>query len=247
MRLIADLHTHTYASGHAYSTLKENVEQAKEEGLSFLGVSDHTPGMAGTTDLLYFQNLKVVKKKVKGVQILLGAEANIIGDTGEIDLPDETASQLDYVIASLHVNVINNMGLERNTNAVIGAMQNRNIKIIGHPDDSTFPLDYPAIVAQAKESGVALEVNNSSLSPNSSRKNTRENIAQMLRICKELDTPIIVNSDSHVFFDVGKIGYAKALLKELCFPTELIINTNELRFQEFMARGKRLAPCVIAV
>ena len=29
MRPLMDLHTHTLASGHAYSTLKENLEEAK--------------------------------------------------------------------------------------------------------------------------------------------------------------------------------------------------------------------------
>lgn len=33
MRPLMDLHTHTLASGHAYSTLKENLEEAKKNGL----------------------------------------------------------------------------------------------------------------------------------------------------------------------------------------------------------------------
>ena len=30
LRALMDLHTHTLASGHAYSTLKENLEEAKK-------------------------------------------------------------------------------------------------------------------------------------------------------------------------------------------------------------------------
>lgn len=41
MRFIMDLHTHTVASGHAYSTLKENLEQAGLRGLLAMGISDH--------------------------------------------------------------------------------------------------------------------------------------------------------------------------------------------------------------
>ena len=33
LRALMDLHTHTLASGHAYSTLKENLEEAKRWGL----------------------------------------------------------------------------------------------------------------------------------------------------------------------------------------------------------------------
>ena len=33
MKPIIDLHCHTIASGHAYSTLKENIDEAKEKGI----------------------------------------------------------------------------------------------------------------------------------------------------------------------------------------------------------------------
>lgn len=46
-----DLHTHTVVSGHAYSTLNENIAAAKENGLTIYGVSDHTPKMPGSTHL----------------------------------------------------------------------------------------------------------------------------------------------------------------------------------------------------
>ena len=39
MQPLFDLHTHTIASGHAYSTLKENIEEAAKIGLKALGIS----------------------------------------------------------------------------------------------------------------------------------------------------------------------------------------------------------------
>jgi len=47
MKLLMDLHTHTIASGHAYSTLKENIDEAKNKGLKILGTSDHSYAMPG--------------------------------------------------------------------------------------------------------------------------------------------------------------------------------------------------------
>lgn len=41
MKLLFDLHTHTVASGHAFSTLKENIEEAAAKGLKAMGTSDH--------------------------------------------------------------------------------------------------------------------------------------------------------------------------------------------------------------
>ncbi len=36
---VLDLHTHTYASGHAYNTMNEMAYAAKEKGLQLLGIS----------------------------------------------------------------------------------------------------------------------------------------------------------------------------------------------------------------
>ena len=60
---VLDLHTHTYASGHAYNTMNEMVLAAKEKGLQLLGITDHAPSMPGTMGLLYFFNLKVARRE----------------------------------------------------------------------------------------------------------------------------------------------------------------------------------------
>ena len=41
MKAIMDLHTHTLAAGHAYSTLLENIDAALAMGLQYLGMSEH--------------------------------------------------------------------------------------------------------------------------------------------------------------------------------------------------------------
>ena len=70
LRALMDLHTHTLASGHAYSTLKENLEEAKKMGLEVLGTSEHARMMPGTAPLIYFQNFKVIPKEVDGVRLV---------------------------------------------------------------------------------------------------------------------------------------------------------------------------------
>lgn len=40
-----DVHTHTLASGHAFSTIQEMAKAASEKGLKFLGITEHTPGI----------------------------------------------------------------------------------------------------------------------------------------------------------------------------------------------------------
>ena len=41
MEYILDLHTHTIASGHAYSTIREMAQAASEKGLKLLGITEH--------------------------------------------------------------------------------------------------------------------------------------------------------------------------------------------------------------
>lgn len=45
MKLAVDTHTHTYASGHAYSTLIENARAAKQNGLTLFCTTDHAESM----------------------------------------------------------------------------------------------------------------------------------------------------------------------------------------------------------
>ena len=46
MRFQVDLHTHTVACSHAYSTLGEYVEQAVDTGISMFATTDHGPDLA---------------------------------------------------------------------------------------------------------------------------------------------------------------------------------------------------------
>jgi len=86
MELLVDLHTHTIASGHAYSTLTENVQAASRRGLKLLGTTDHGPSMPGAPHLYHFGNLSILPESLFGVEILPGVEANITNHEGELDI-----------------------------------------------------------------------------------------------------------------------------------------------------------------
>lgn len=95
MKIELDVHTHTIASGHAYSTLQEMVKAASEKGLKLLGITEHTSGIPGTCDPIYFRNLHVVPRRMYGVDLLLGAEINILDSTGQIDADEDLMKRLD--------------------------------------------------------------------------------------------------------------------------------------------------------
>ena len=155
---VLDLHTHTYASGHAYNTMNEMALAAKEKGLELLGITDHAPAMTGSASLLHFLNLKVARREKYGLPLLLGTEVNIVDHEGKLDLPDSVLAEMDVVIASLHIRCIQPGTVEENTNAYLGAMRHHRVHIIGHPDDVRYPVDYEKLVRAAGEHGVMIEI-----------------------------------------------------------------------------------------
>lgn len=223
---VFDLHTHTISSGHAYSTLLENITAAKQSGLLAYGFSDHAPGPVGLAGPLHFDNFRVIPKEVYGIKILCGAEANISDYAGSIDITEKQARKMDFIIASVHRQCYQNGTVEQNTAALIGAMENPCVAIIGHPDDSRYPVDYDSLAKAAARTGKLLELNNSSLNPHSTRQNAHENAKQMLLKCREYGAKIIMNTDSHICFDIGNFDLSIALLKELDFPKDLIANLS---------------------
>ena len=68
------------------------------------------------------------------------------------------------------------------------------------------------------------------------RLNCVENYKHMLRLCEQYRIPIVVNSDAHDPSYVGRFDEAIALLQELKFDPELILNTSVERFLKFIGR-----------
>lgn len=229
---VMDLHTHTIASGHAYSTLQENIRAAQERGLRYLGLSEHGPAMAGGPNRLYFLNYKIIPRQYGDLKLYCGVEANITDYEGHLDLDAFALERMDYCIASMHTLIVTPGSVRENTMASVHAMENPYVKILGHPDDSRYPLDYEELVRAAAELQVALEVNNSSLHPLAARQGARENQRTLLQYCMRFEVSVILGTDSHFSSAVGDFTQADQLLRELDFPRELIINTDPERIGE---------------
>jgi putative hydrolase len=179
-----------------------------------------------------------VPRELYGVQLLLGAEVNIMDPEGNIDLYETELSQLDVVIASIHIPCMKPTTVEDHTRAYINVMKNPYVNIIGHPDEDLYNLDYDAIVQSAKEHDVLLELNNSSLLPTSFRAGARENDITLLNTCKKYGASIILGSDAHISHLIKRFDEVNILLKETDFPEELIVNTSKDKFIEFINRKR---------
>lgn len=234
-----DIHTHTIASGHgSTATITDMAKAASARQLKMLGISDHGPATLGGGRISYFRSLPYAQRKRLGIDMLYGAEVNILNNNGKLDLDDSILKNLDYVIASIHKPVKKPGTIEENTAAYISAMKNPYVTIIGHCDDVKYPVDYLAIVQAAMEHHVLLEINNSSLSPDGYRGDTRFNDLMILNLCKHFNYPVILASDSHGKKHVGDVSYALEAARLAEMPKELIMNYSARKFRQFLEGRK---------
>lgn len=238
MRLVVDSHTHTIASAHAYSTVTENARAAKEKGMELLAVTDHAPALSDSPPALHFMNYHVLPRELYGVRILYGVELNIMDYDGNVDLEEDILKKQDLCIASFHTMCTKAGTMEENTSAYIKAMDNPYVNIIGHPEDGSIPLNFERFVKAAKEKNVLIELNNSSQKTAYFRLNTRENMLEILRLCKRYETPVVLGTDAHFWGAVGDFEAALSLLEEIDFPEKLVANTSAEKYLELLKRKK---------
>lgn len=238
MKYLSDLHTHSIVSGHAYSTLLENINYCAEKGIKILGTSEHAPTMPGAPHYWYFGNMKVVPRVINGVTILRGCEANILDIDGSLDMTDESSRNLDYMIASFHEPVFKPKSKEENTAAILNVMDKYDkVEILGHLGNPNYELDYEAIVKKAKEKNIMIEINNSSLL-GSSRVGSDVNCKKVALLCREIGTKVILTSDSHINTCIGVFNKGIELLEEIQMPKELVINDPEKLIAHLKSKGR---------
>lgn len=222
MQIIADMHTHTIASGHAYSTLQENLQAAFDQGLQYLATTEHGPAMPGAPSAMYFGNFRALPDCINGVRLIKGVEANILNIAGELDLPERNLRRLEYVAIGLHVDCLPPGSVEENTQAVLAALQNPWVHTLVHPGNPRFPIAYRQVVQAAADRGVCIEINNSSLM--GSRRGSQPTCSEIAQLAAEIGCRVVLGSDAHWSGDVGRLDTALALALQAGVPETSIIN-----------------------
>lgn len=236
MNLKVDTHVHTVASGHAYSTLLEIVQAAKDKGMKLIAITDHGPAMPGGPHLYHFGNLRVIPRRINGVEILKGVEANILDYQGALDIPEAYLIKLEIVLAGMHTFCYPGGTIEENTQAMIKVMDNPLVDVIVHPGNPEFPIDACRIIECAMDKKVAIEINNSSLI--GSRRGSVGNCQQIAKLIAEKGAKIVLGSDSHIAMDVGRLGDAAAMIKEAGVREEQIINITPDKLKAYLIQRR---------
>ncbi|MBL5827988.1 phosphatase [Serratia fonticola] len=239
-----DLHMHTVASTHAYSTLHDYIAEAKHKGIKLFAITDHGPDMADAPHYWHFMNMRVWPRLVDGIGILRGIEANIKNLAGDIDCTGPMLNEIDLIIAGFHEPLFAPQDRAANTEAMIAAMVQGDVHIISHPGNPKYPVDIPAIAAAAAKYQVALELNNSSFIH--SRKGSESNCRAIAAAVRDAGGWLALGSDSHVAFALGGFEHCERILEEVDFPQERVLNVSPRRILNFLEQRGRPAIAELA-
>ena len=141
---------------------------------------------------------------------------------------------IDYAIASMHAWNYRCGTRAENTEAFINVMKNPCVKILGHSDNTHYPVNYDALARAARETGTIFEINEASLAPYGYRGDTRENCFEILRCCRKYDLPLLLSSDSHGPEHIGDFTCAAEFVHQAMFPEQLILNNQLPRLKVFL-------------
>ena len=232
-----DTHTHTILSGHAWSTLTENCIAAKNRGLKGLCLTEHAPGIECGAPSFIPHSQRMLPDFVEGVRVYKGVEINILDHQNHLDIPPDYLKLCEFAIASIHAHMFpERADREANTNTYLEILRNPWIDILGHADDPSVPCDFEALAAQAKRYGKLLELNNNSTTAH--RPGSLPSLREYILCCKRNRQRVCVASDAHFHTMVGNVTPLMALLDELEFPEELIVNLRQDRFEDYLRERK---------
>ena len=231
------VHSHsTWSDGK--SSLEEMVRAAAAMGLRYLTVTEHSAAAAYAGGLdearvrLQWQEIARVQEAVPEVRLFRGIEVDILED-GALDLPDRLLSELDVVIASVHVR--HGQDQAAMTARVLRALDHPCTDVLGHPTGRLLqrrepsPLDMPAVLERAAKRGVFLEVNG-----NPDRLDLS---ADHVRLALQAGASLVVSADAHSTDALHNVGYAVHTARKGGARRSDVLNT--LGADEFLSAIRR--------
>lgn len=233
-----DVHMHTTASDGRYS-IEEMAEAGRKAGYGFIAITDHSKALAMANGLNEQRVLKQIaevreiSRKLDGFTILTGSEVDILRD-GRMDLDDEVLAQLDVVIASVH----SYMNMERGemTDRLLRAMENPNVRIMGHPTGrillrrEPYAYDFERIIGEAAKRGIRMEINAS--------PERLDLDASHLRAAKAKGVKFVISTDAHHVRHLENMKYGVLMARRGWLGPGDVLNTRNVKdFQKALQRA----------
>lgn len=232
-----ELHSHT-AETDGRNPLAEMAEAARERGLQYLAITDHSQtlrmvdGLDERRLMAQADEVDRLNERLQGFTILKGIEVEILED-GSLDFPDSVLQRLDIVIGSVHSRF--QLTREQQTARILRAMDHRCFSILGHPsgrligERAPYAVDMAAVIRKAQERGCFLELN-----ANPARLDLSDIHCQMARDAGVL---VAINTDAHSTAEFGQLRHGVNQARRGWLEKKDVLNTRPLAALRKLLKG----------
>jgi DNA polymerase (family X) len=233
-------HSHTYASD-GRNSLEEMANAARELGLQYLGIADHSKSSFqahGLEEKQLMEQVSRIRELNKSFdddfKVFAGVECDILRD-GTLDFADEVLSQLDFAVASVHS--VMNLSEKEMTDRMIRAMENRFVTMLGHPTGRLLlsrdasEVDLPAIIEAAARTKTIIELN---ANPRRLDMDWR-----FWRLAKSKGVLCSINPDAHSIAGLEDLWFGVQIARKGWLQREDVINCLPLNRIEKAIYAKR--------
>ncbi|QDU92989.1 DNA polymerase/3'-5' exonuclease PolX [Lignipirellula cremea] len=208
-----DLHMHTTETDGS-ATLEEMVAAARERGLKYIAITDHSQRVSMARGLdpvrlrAQWKQIDALRETLpKSFTLLKGIECDIL-EKGGMDLPDDVLAEADWVLASIHYG--QKQSRQQITERLLEAIENPHVTCIAHPTGRLlnqrppYEVDLDAVLLAAQKHHTLLELN-----ANPRRLDLNDTYCAA---AKAHGIPIVVNTDAHAVehFDFMRCGVLQA-------------------------------------
>lgn len=232
-------HNHTTASD-GRASLEDMIAAAKELGLEYLGIADHSKSSLQANGLdekrlaAQVERIHELNAAETDFRIFAGTECDILKD-GSLDFSDDILSTLDYVVASVHSSFT--MPEAEMTERIIRAMQNPHVTMLGHLTGrlllsrEPYQVNIPAILDAAAETGTIIELN-----ANSRRLDLDW---RWWPLAREKGVKCSINPDAHTTAGLQDLLFGVGIARKGWLTKDDVINTLPLTGIEKILHAKR--------
>jgi len=221
-----DLHMHTTESD-GRATLQEMADAARERGLAYIAITDHSKSLAMTNGLdekravAFAHQVREMDQRELGLRVFSGLECDIMRD-GAMDLANDALAELDWVVGSVHSYM--NLEPAEMTDRLLRALECPHLRAIGHPTGrillhrDPFPFDFEVVAAEAARRNVYLEINAS--------PERLDLSATLIRTAKAKGCKFVISTDSHHPKHLANMSYGVRMARRGWLEAADILNTR---------------------
>lgn len=224
-----DFHVHSKWSDGS-DTIEDIAVFAKKQGLSFIGVADHSQslrvafGLSEENIVKKLKEIEKVNKKMSGFRVLSGTECDIKAD-GSLDYDDKILKKFDFVCAAVHSHF--KMNRDEMTRRIIKAMENEYVNILAHPmcrligRREPIELDMEKVIDAARDTKTFLEIN---AFPDRLDLND-----VYIRVAKERGASFAIGTDAHSLDHLRYIRFGVATARRGWLEKKDVLNTYSIK------------------